>query len=213
MQRYHEIAKSVTLAGPTSFASLIRQAIKATRESQEYHILLIIADGQVSTRHIPETKQAIVEASNYALSIVMVGVGDGPWHLMDQFDDDLPERRFDNFQFVEFSKVFDRYPTERRELAFATHALMEIPDQYRAIKCLGLLREGRRLPAFKMPSPICNPPDQACPKDPWYALPEEWDAYWNPANCKQVLYFNKITQKTHSERPQICDQFGGSASD
>merc|ERR1740138_1009255 len=132
LNRYAEISASVQMWGPTSFAPLIRQAIKVVRETNEYHILLILADGQVTHDHVAATTAAIVEASNYALSIVMIGVGDGPWDLMDRFDDELPQRRFDNFQFVEFSRVFDRYPSEKRETAFAIHALMEVPEQYHA---------------------------------------------------------------------------------
>jgi len=39
------------------------------------------------------------------LSIVLVGVGDGPWDMMHQFDDNIPFRAFDNFQVKELNWV------------------------------------------------------------------------------------------------------------
>lgn len=200
LKRYETIAGVVTLAGPTSFAPLIRQAISIVRETNEYHILVIIADGQVSAVDTQATAAAIVEASNYSLSIVMVGVGDGPWGLMDKFDDELPERQFDNFQFVDFSDVFKKYPKEKAETAFATHALMEIPDQYRAILQLGLLDGRRPKPSFRpVPKPL-GPPDSPDPQDPSYGLPEGWVAVYDYKKAR-YFYFSKKANTGTWERP------------
>lgn len=136
LHRYEEIAQAVTLGGPTDFAPIIHKAVEIVRRLKKYHILIVIADGQVVEQL--STAQAIVEASQYPLSIIMVGVGDGPWDTMEQFDDLLPERHFDNFQFVNFHSVVERN-RKHPEANFALHAMMEIPDQYKTIKALGYL--------------------------------------------------------------------------
>ena len=130
LQRYTEIAPHVQMSGPTSFAPIIYKAIELVKLRQEYHILLIIADGAVE--NMRETIDAIVEASKYSLSIICIGVGKGPWRKMKDLDDKIPERDFDNFQFVDFYEIMKQ--CENQEAEFAKHALMEIPMQYAYIK-------------------------------------------------------------------------------
>ncbi|XP_024318327.1 E3 ubiquitin-protein ligase RGLG2 isoform X2 [Brachypodium distachyon] len=165
--RYKEIVPQLRLAGPTSFAPMIETAIGIVDSTGgQYHVLLIIADGQV-TRSVDtgngklstqecETIDAIVKASDYPLSIVLVGVGDGPWDMMRQFDDNIPSRAFDNFQFVNFTEIMSRpIPTSKKEAEFALSALMEIPAQFKAAMNLQLLGRRRGFPHRSvLPPPV-----------------------------------------------------------
>lgn len=141
------IQKRPSFAGPTSFAPLIDKAIDVVKKKgHTFHILVILADGLVSESQncLEDTRKAIVRASNVPLSIVMVGIGDGPWEAMKDFDNQLPERRFDNFQFVPFATFHERMQgggdNQRvAEAAFAVCALQEVPEQFKRISKLGLL--------------------------------------------------------------------------
>ncbi|OIV97498.1 hypothetical protein TanjilG_11022 [Lupinus angustifolius] len=168
LTRYREIVPQLKLAGPTSFAPIIEMAVTIVEQSGgQYHVLLIIADGQVTrsidTQHghlSPQEKKtidAIVKASEYPLSIVLVGVGDGPWDMMKEFDDNIPLRAFDNFQFVNFTEIMSKnVDATRREAEFALGALMEIPSQYKATIDHGILgtRRGHSPDRVALPPPL-----------------------------------------------------------
>ncbi|KAL8268346.1 hypothetical protein R6Q59_002144 [Mikania micrantha] len=162
---YKKIVTNVQLAGPTSYAPVVNAAIDIVAKSGgQFHILVIIADGQV-TRSIntsdgelslqeQNTINSIVEASLYPLVIILVGVGDGPWDDMRKFDDKIPTRGFDNFQFVNFTGIMSKdLSTSNKEAAFALAALMEIPIQYTAVTDIGLLGQVTRKPKRIVPRP------------------------------------------------------------
>ncbi|KAL8142433.1 hypothetical protein V2J09_015465 [Rumex salicifolius] len=144
LTQYREIVPRLQLAGPTSFAPVIEMAIKIVEESGgQYHVLLIIADGQVTkssnTQRGQRSPQEQKTIDAIPLSIVLVGVGDGPWD-MKEFDDNIPAKRFDNFQFVNFTEIMAKNVSEtRKQTEFALSALMEIPSQYKATIELNLL--------------------------------------------------------------------------
>ncbi|TKY49460.1 E3 ubiquitin-protein ligase RGLG2 [Spatholobus suberectus] len=165
---YQKIVPNLKLSGPTSYAPVIEAAIDIVEKNRgQFHVLVIVADGQV-TRSIDtrdgelspqeeKTIKAIVDASAYPLAIVLVGVGDGPWEDMRKFDDKIPARDYDNFQFVNFTDIMSKNasPSEK-EAAFALAALMEIPFQYKATIEFGILGRvtGRAKRIVPKPPPV-----------------------------------------------------------
>lgn len=105
--------------------------------TREFHLVLIFTDGRLRPQEELASRRAVVACSQLPLSLVFVALGDGPDPALQCWDDLLPERRFDNLRLVRHAEVIRgcRHP----DAALALHALMEVPDQYRAAVRLGLL--------------------------------------------------------------------------
>lgn len=116
LQAYYQTLNNVTLYGPTNFEQIIKLSTEIAKnrsghgEVQSYCILLILTDGIITD--MDKTIDAIVEASNWPLSIVIVGVGNADFTNMDILDaDDNPlvsskgvKVKRDIVQFVPFNK-------------------------------------------------------------------------------------------------------------
>ncbi|KAL5982725.1 hypothetical protein ACLOJK_016801 [Asimina triloba] len=204
LARYREIVPYLKLSGPTSFAPVIEAAIDIVERSNwQYHVLVIVADGQVTrSADVPlgsfspqeqATINSIVTASHFPLSIILVGVGDGPWDAMQQFDDNIPQRAFDNFQFVNFHKIMSaNMETSKREAAFALAALMEIPFQHRATQ--HLQSQGRRIQRALGPLPLAPPLEVIEHVDAVRAIPRmtSFESTSYDAPTEQFLFFDLV---------------------
>jgi hypothetical protein len=73
LDTYSKCLPNIQLFGPTNFAEVITVAANQARRAatHEYVVLLIITDGEISD--LDKTIDAIVQASNLALSIIIVG--------------------------------------------------------------------------------------------------------------------------------------------
>ncbi|EFO65522.1 Copine I [Giardia lamblia P15] len=138
-QAYKRIASQVEMSGPTTFAPMIEQAIEICKaDPRQFYILVILTDGDVSDVELD--MKALIKASNYPLEIIAIGFGDGPFKTMKIFDDKVRDRKFDNFQFVNFTEIERKsVKCENPELILATAMMQELPDAYKCIKKLKYL--------------------------------------------------------------------------
>ncbi|XP_038067407.1 copine-8-like [Patiria miniata] len=137
---YKEMLPKVRLDGPTEFAPIINQVAsfaEAKQDGSEYLILLIITDGCVCD--MDNTKEAIVNAAQLPMSIIIVGVGDRKFTSMGELagkEVRVSSRgRFaerDIVQFVPVKQCEGRYidiAYAIRQERFAKEVLRKIPDQ------------------------------------------------------------------------------------
>ncbi|CAK9295450.1 unnamed protein product [Gordionus sp. m RMFG-2023] len=90
LDAYRNCLRQIQLYGPTNFAPVIKHVTKfasSYRDGSNYFILLIITDGIISD--MPMTKEALVNASNLPISVIIVGVGDADFTAMEELDGDI----------------------------------------------------------------------------------------------------------------------------
>lgn len=134
MEAYKTALLNVGLSGPTNCAPMLRHVSKIavsaaqSRSSEHYYILLILTDGQFTD--IYDCIAAIVEASDYPMSIIIVGVGNADFSDMERLDADKKALQHngrkaarDIVQFVPFHK-FKSCPS-----ALPGVVLAELPRQ------------------------------------------------------------------------------------
>jgi hypothetical protein len=129
---YRDGIEQQTLDGPTDFRPMIDIAIADVERSKQYTMLFIISDGGVN-RDIQGHCDKLINAANYPLSITCVGIGDGNFDTMQEFDD-LKGRRVDNFQFTRMLDVCAMEQMEAMKKEFFYRTFMEAPIQYRQFK-------------------------------------------------------------------------------
>ncbi|XP_038668331.1 copine-9-like isoform X2 [Scyliorhinus canicula] len=138
LEGYYQSLRRVQLYGPTNFAPVINQVARCAApvtDGSQYFVLLIITDGVISD--MVQTKEAIVNASIFPMSIIIVGVGPAEFDAMEELDGDevrissrgrIAER--DIVQFVPFRDYVDRSGNQVLSMArLAKDVLAEIPDQ------------------------------------------------------------------------------------
>jgi E3 ubiquitin-protein ligase RGLG len=98
LRAYTDGIGTTKLAGPTCFAPAIKRAIELYRAAKKKEMLIcvIIADGQVTNP--TESDKAVLEACKFPISIVTVGVGDGPWGNLERMCRKIVGQKWDNFR-------------------------------------------------------------------------------------------------------------------
>jgi hypothetical protein len=135
LQAYRHALTQWALSGPTIFAQVITAAASQCRRHVQmgkmaYTLLLIITDGVIND--MQATKDAIVDACDLPLSIIIVGVGEADFSAMEELDGDdvrltnargLKATR-DIVQFVKFNDFKNAAPGR-----LAKETLLELPTQ------------------------------------------------------------------------------------
>ncbi|KAJ8553521.1 hypothetical protein K7X08_024199 [Anisodus acutangulus] len=135
MMAYMSALHNVSLAGPTLFGPVITSAAhiasqSLTNNERKYFILLIITDGVITD--LQETKDALVQAADLPLSILIVGVGGADFKEMEILDADKGERLESTTGRVAVRDIVQFVPlrdVQNGDVSVVRSLLAELPSQ------------------------------------------------------------------------------------
>lgn len=114
VKAYRNIMPYLQLSGPTKFAELMKESMDQCRDYKRmgthYMILFILTDGEIHDK--AEVIDLLIECNTLPISVIIVGIGEGEFKIMEELDDDNCEMvdskgnhtQRDLVQFVQFSK-------------------------------------------------------------------------------------------------------------
>ncbi|XP_006341472.1 protein BONZAI 1-like isoform X1 [Solanum tuberosum] len=135
MMAYISALHNVSLAGPTLFGPVITSAAhiasqSLTNSERKYFVLLIITDGVITD--LQETKDALVQAADLPLSILIVGVGGADFKEMEILDADKGERLESTTGRVAVRDIVQFVPlrdVQNGDVSVVQSLLAELPSQ------------------------------------------------------------------------------------
>lgn len=132
---YEQAVNNVTLAGPTNFAPLLRNAMGAasaypvSQTNQHFTIVVILTDGVITD--LQATIDTIIECSyDTPMAIVIVGIGDADFSAMERLDADNTVLRNDSGRQAKHDIVqFTKFEENKSIEILAADVLHELPDR------------------------------------------------------------------------------------
>ena len=89
-------------------------------------VCIIITDGMVTDEKLD--LKALKESTNYPISYIGIGVGNGPFGALEHLDDKI-KGKFDNFHFLNFNEIESiTKDDEKPALQMTIHMFSELPD-------------------------------------------------------------------------------------
>jgi E3 ubiquitin-protein ligase RGLG len=154
MNMYNTIAPKTRHVTTRNFAPIIEEAIDIAKYGNKFYVLYIICEGQ-AIDGLKETRDAIVKASRYPLSIVIIGVNTNSNKETEMYKmytdeklgfDDSHIRKWNNVYFVSFDKVMGGEPklsdgrfSREQEVDFSVAITKELSNQNTCVRALNII--------------------------------------------------------------------------